>query len=135
MHANEPTSTPAPATTDDTQSSTDAAERRAFLKGAALVAGVAATGVLAAAPEANADVTPRARATVRLSFNRKLLSTENASDLLHKALDELLGRVGCQTCGLVGFDIHLEELILPYRSEFATQVAIEEGALGRILGH
>ena len=125
MHANEPASTPTPTTTDDTQSSVDAADRRSFLKGAAMVAGVAATGVLAAAPEAKADVTPTARATVRLSFSEKLLASSDAKKTLLAALDELFDKVGCQTCGLVGFDIHLEELILPYRSEISRQIQIK----------
>ena len=124
MPANEPTSTPAPATTDDTQSSADAADRRAFLKGAALVAGVAATGVLAAAPEASAAVRGRARATFQLKFSKRQLTIDN----LHKALDEVLNEAGCPTCGLNGFDIHLEELIQPFKSDLAT-VFLEEGII------
>jgi hypothetical protein len=124
MQTNEPNPTTAPATTDDTQSSADAADRRAFLKGAALVAGVAATGVLAAAPEANAaSVRGKARAVLQLKFSKRQLTIEN----LHKALDDVLDQAGCPTCGLVGFDIHLEELILPFKSDFAT-VILEEGS-------
>ena len=100
MHANEPTSTPVPAPTDDTQSSADAADRRAFLKGAALVAGVAATGVLAAAPEANADRRRRHALPFGSAFGRQVRLVT-----LHDALDELLDRAGCRTCGLGGFDI------------------------------
>jgi len=129
MQTNEPTSTTTPATTNDTQSSADAADRRAFLKGAALVAGVAATGVLAAAPEANAAVRGRARATIRLSFTPRQLASDGASKLLHQALDELLENVGCLTCGLGGFDLELGELILPYKSDFANQVSIEGGII------
>jgi hypothetical protein len=98
-----------------------------------MVAGVAATGVLVAAPDANADVTPTARATVRLSFQSKLLASADAKKTLLAALDELFDKVGCPTCGLVGFDIHLEELILPYKSEISRQIQIslEGGEWGR----
>jgi hypothetical protein len=129
MHANEPTSTPTPATTDDTQSSTDATDRRAFLKGAAIVAGVAATGVLAAAPEANAAVRPKARAHIRVSFTRRQLASADASTLLHKALDEMLDQAGCPTCGLGGFDIHLEELAIQLKTEVAFEAVLEDGTL------
>ena len=74
MHANEPTSTPTPATTDDTQSSADAADRRAFLKGAAIVAGAAATGVFVTASGAEAAVKRSVPATVRLGFDARRYS-------------------------------------------------------------
>lgn len=126
MQANEPTSTTTPATTDDTQSSADAADRRSFLKGAALVAGAAATGVFAAAPGAEAEVKPRAHATVRLGFNARRLTPDD----LHAALEDILNRAGCPTCGLNGFDIILETII-PLREVKGTiQASIEEGSFG-----
>jgi hypothetical protein len=122
MQANDPTSTTTPATTDDTQSSADAADRRSFLKGAALVAGAAATGVFVTASEADAAVRPRAHATVRLGFNARPSLRE-----LQAALEDIVNQAGCPTCGLGGFDIHLETII-PLDVKGAIQASIEGGS-------
>ncbi len=118
-----------------------AANRRVFLRGAAVAAGAAAAGSLATTAQAQTLYAERlgdpdgipavklhpGKATLRLSFDsRKQPGIYDIQELIVRTL----GRTGCPTCGLVGLDIRLglDEIIQP-DSGLAANAVIEGGRL------
>lgn len=101
----------------------ETAGRRSFMKG--IVAGSVAAGVVAGtmANQANAQIpiNPKAAllvkprletAKLRISFDQK---RQPELPEIFKAIERIVGRTGCENCGLGGIDIllRLDELINP----------------------
>jgi hypothetical protein len=110
---------------------TMAADRRSFLKGTALVAGVAATGVLTAAapaaPAAETSIKVTPRATMHVGFDQR---TRPALKDLYRSLEEVLNIAGCPNCGLVGLDIRFGlDYVLPLHTDVPGTATLEGGIL------
>jgi hypothetical protein len=130
MHT--PATTPStPQTPEAVQDIVSTANRRLFLKGTALVAGVAATGVLSAAAqdisitETSLKVIPRA--VIRVGFDMRARPTFRD---VYRSLEEVLRIAGCPNCGLVGLDLRFGlDQVLPLSSEVPATGTLEGGII------
>jgi hypothetical protein len=121
----------APQLPEAAQDIVSAANRRLFLKGTALVAGVAATGVLTAAAqdisiaETSLKVSPRA--VIRVGFDMRARPTFRD---VYRSLEEVLRLAGCPNCGLVGLDLRFGlDQVLPLSSEVPATGTVEGGII------
>jgi hypothetical protein len=119
----------APQTSEAAQNAVSTAKRRSFLKGTALVAGVAATGVLSAAAQdvsigdMSLKVSPRA--VIRVGFD---VRTRPTFKDVYRSLEEVLRIAGCPNCGLVGLDLRFGlDQVLPLGSEVPATGTLEGG--------
>jgi hypothetical protein len=130
MHTPEATPT-TPQVTETSQEAVAAANRRSFLKGTALVAGVAAAGALTTAAQAAPIAAPalkvKARAVMRVGFDMR---TQPTLKDVYRSLEEVLNMLGCPNCGLVGLDLRFGlDQVLPLHSEVPAIATLEGGQL------
>ena len=128
MHTHETTPI-VPQAPEAVQDVVSAANRRSFLKGTALVAGIAATGALSAAAqdislaETSLKVIPRV--VLRVSFDVR--SRPTFKDV-YRSLEDVLRIAGCPNCGLVGLDLRFGlDQVLPLGSEVPATGTLEGG--------
>ena len=83
------------------------AKRREFLKTTAALGGIAIVGAAASRAEAQerpatTTARPSKPGTISISFDRNV-----KIDHIHEALKQVIGRLGCPGCGLLGYDVRL----------------------------
>ena len=128
MHTHETTPI-VPQAPEAVQDIVSAANRRSFLKGTALVAGIAATGALSAAAQdislAQTSLKVIPRAVMRVGFDMRSRPTFKN---VYRSLEDVLRIAGCPNCGLVGLDLRFGlDQVLPLGSEVPATGTLEGG--------